>query len=166
MTDDICGAPCDDDTPCQHPAGSCPVASHSDADAENNQGRDFAIDESNHDDILEAAREGLSESGCARAAGVSWQALDRYLDAYDEFRSAFTRARAQGEQRIVREGLNGDVETSMAKFLLSSSFDYVKAEKREVDATHEHSGPDGGPMQIEFNETVVDTAWEPPEDDA
>lgn len=137
MTDDICGY--EDTTtgePCQHPAGSCPVPSHSDSDAENPQGRDFSIEESDREDILEAARDGLSKAGCARAAGVSRPELNRYLDAHDAFRSAFRRARNEGEQTLVSDGLrDDDVDTSMAKFLLASSFGYKKTERREVDAT-------------------------------
>jgi len=109
MTDDICGAECGDGTPCQHPAGSCPVPSHSDPDAENPHGRKFTLGEDDHDVILEAARMGKSETGCARAAGVSsWAQLNRYLDAHPEFRSAFERARAEGESHYIREG--GDPE--------------------------------------------------------
>lgn len=136
MTDDeICGAECADGTPCEHPAGSCPVPSHSDDDVENPQGRDFSIDESDHETILEAASMGKSKAGCARAAGVSHTELRRYLEAHDGFRSAFERARARGEAELIEGGLRDeDVDSSFAKFLLASSFDYTKTEKREVDA--------------------------------
>lgn len=134
MSDDICGAECTDGTPCEHPAGSCPVPSHADPDADNPQGRDFSITPDDHDAILDAAREGLSESGCARAAGVDWPQLNRYLEAHDQFRSAFRRAREAGELQLVRDGLRDpDTDSSMAKFLLSTSFDYVKTERRELD---------------------------------
>lgn len=137
MTDGICGAECADGTPCEHPAGSCPVPSHgAEDDVENPQGRDFTIDESDHGDILEAARMGKSERGCARAAGVSsWAQLDRYLDAHPDFRSSFERARARGESELIHGGLRDDgVDTSMAKFLLASSYEYKKTERREVGA--------------------------------
>ena len=137
MPDDICGYEgTTTGEPCQHPAGSCPVPSHSDPEAENPQGRAFTITEDDHEAILEAARLGKSETGCARAAGVSsWAVLDRYLDAHPEFRSAFVRARAQGEDRLIQDGLTDpDTDSSMAKFLLSTSFGYIKTERREVDA--------------------------------
>jgi len=52
------------------------------------------------------------------------------------------------------------VETSRsAKFLLASSFDYKKTEKRE------HTGDGGGPVQVNFHEEVVETPWEPGEGD-
>jgi len=44
-----------------------------------------------------------------------------------------------------------DVDTSMAKFLLASSFDYKKTEKREV------TGDGGGPVEVEISETIVET---------
>ncbi len=105
-------------------------------------GRDFEIEKSDHDNILQAAREGKSKRGCARAAGVGRDSLDRYLDANDEFRDSFERARAQGESRLIRDGLyEKDADASMAKFLLSTSFEYVKTERREhdveADVTHD-----------------------------
>ena len=166
MTDEteLCGADTTGDQPCQNPAsgdGSCWIPSHgSDDDVENPQGRDFAIGEADHEDILEAAREGKSERGCARAAGVSsWAQLDRYLEAHPDFRSSFERARARGESELIEGGLrDDDVDSSMAKFLLASSFDYKKTEKRE------HTGDGGGPVEVEFHEEVVETPWEPDED--
>ena len=166
MTDEteLCGADTTGDQSCQNPAsgdGSCWIPSHgSDDDVENPQGRDFAIGEADHEDILEAAREGKSERGCARAAGVSsWAQLDRYLEAHPDFRSSFERARARGESELIEGGLrDDDVDSSMAKFLLASSFDYKKTEKRE------HTGDGGGPVEVEFHEEVVETPWEPDED--
>lgn len=134
MTDEICGYEgTTTGEPCRHPAGSCPVPSHTDDDAENPQGRDFTITEDDHDDILAAARAGKSERGCARAAGVSWSQLDRYLEANPEFRSSFARARANGEDRWVEGGAQEDsgIDSSFAKFMLASSYDYKKTEKRE-----------------------------------
>jgi len=143
MTDSICGAECADGSACQHPAGSCPVPSHSDPDAENPQGRDFSISDDDHDDILEAARIGMSKAGCARAAGVSHTELQRYLDAHEDFRSAFMRARNAGERRLITGPLvepddpgEPEMDGQHARFLLSTSFDYQKTEKREL----EHSG--------------------------
>lgn len=148
---DVCGAECADGTPCQHPIGSCPVPSHSDPDAENPHGRDFTLSEADHEDILEAARLGTSVRGCARAAGVSLSQLQRYLDAHPDFRVSFERARAQGEDRLIRDGLYDDgTDSSMAKFLLASSFDYKKTEKREVEGEHTHTLEDG--FEFEFQE--------------
>lgn len=145
MTDETCGHPTVDDSECQNAAGEngrCWIPSHNpDSDDENPQGRDFTLDENDHDDILEAAEKGKSKAGCARAAGVSHSQLQRYLDAHDDFRSAFERARAAGESKLIEGGLyREEVNSSFAKFLLASSFDYQKSEKREVDANHEHTG--------------------------
>ena len=149
MTDDTCGWPTTTDGECQNPAGedgTCWIPSHGDADAENPQGRDFSITDDDHEDILEAAREGVSKAGCARAAGVDKASLLRYLDAHPEFRTAFTRARNQGERELIHGGLrDDDIDTSMAKFLLASSFEYKKSEKREhdIDADVNHDLGDG-----------------------
>jgi hypothetical protein len=166
MTDEeLCGASTTSEQPCQNPAGedgSCWIPSHgadADDDVENPQGRDFALDESDHEDVLDAAETGMSLRGCARAAGVSHSQLRRYLDAHPDFRSSFERARAKGESELIRGGLRDDeVDTSMAKFLLASSFDYKKTEKKEV------TGEGGGPVEVEFHEEVVETPWEPDED--
>ncbi|OYR57719.1 helix-hairpin-helix domain-containing protein [Halorubrum halodurans] len=99
------------------------------------KGREFELDEDDHDDVLEAAETGMSIRGCARAAGVSLSQLQRYLDTHDDFRVSFERARARGESELIEGGLrDDDVDTSMAKFLLASSFDYKKTERREVEA--------------------------------
>lgn len=159
--EDFCGAETTGDRPCQNPAtegDSCWIPSHGsdDDDVENPQGRDFTIGEDDHEDILEAAREGKSERGCARAAGVSsWAQLDRYLEAHPDFRSSFERARARGESELIQGGLRDeDVDSSMAKFLLASSFGYKKTEKRE------HTGDGGGPLEISISETVVETGYD------
>jgi len=151
--DDICGYEgTTTGKPCQHPAGSCPVPSHADETADNPQGRDFSLSDDDHEAILNAARQGFSETGCARAAGVSWPELDRYLQAHPEFRSAFRRARHEGEKTLVRGPLINnpnemdpsatEIDGQHARFLLASSFDYKKTETREV------TGEDGAPIAV------------------
>lgn len=147
MTDDICGyEDTTTDHPCQHPAGSCPVPSHSDPDADNPQGRPDSYTEDRAAEVLAAAESGLSKGGCARSAGVTRDTLNRWLDknpAYEdrEFRAAFARARARGERRLVTAPLKDDpddpvdIDGQHARFLLSTSFDYVKTEKRELENT-------------------------------
>ena len=113
------------------------------------KGKDFALDEGDHDTLTEAAETGLSKRGCARAAGVSHTALQRYLDAHDDFRASFAQARSRGETELIVGGLRDeDFDTSMAKFILATSFDYKKTEKREVEGSMEHTGEGGGPMEV------------------
>jgi len=151
MTDDVCGHPTEggDGPPCQNPAGEngrCWIPSHTDPDAENPQGRDFAIKEADHETILSAARDGFSKAGCARAAGVGEASLQRYLDAHDDFRSAFMRARHDGERTLLkgplveREDERESIDGQHARFLLSTSFDYQKTEKRELADVTEGEG--------------------------
>ena len=123
------------------------------------KGKDFALDEGDHDTLTEAAETGLSKRGCARAAGVSHTALQRYLDAHDDFRASFKQARGRGEAELIEGGLHDDaVDTSMAKFLLASSYDYKKTEQREV------TGEGGGPVSVDITETVVETPHSDDED--
>ena len=140
MTDDtdICGAECHDGSKCQRPAGwgtesdIGPCKTHDPTAEGLGAGRDASISESDHEDILEAARTGASLRGCARAAGVSHDALRRYLDSHDQFRASFARARAEGEAQLIEDGLrDSDTDSSMAKFLLKTSFNYVETERHE-----------------------------------
>jgi hypothetical protein len=146
MSDETCGHPTADGTPCQNPASegdSCWIDAHG---GSTSVGRDFTITEADHDAILDAARDGMSKSGCARAAGVAKSQLDRYLDAHDDFRSAFTRARHEGERKLVKGPLIDrpddpvEMDGQHARFLLSTSFDYVKTEKREHEDVTEGEG--------------------------
>ena len=164
MTDDVCGHPTEggDGPPCQNPAGEngrCYIPAHNGEDKPAPQGRDFAISPDDHDDILEAARMGASKAGCARAAGVNKQNLQRYLDSHDTFRDAFTRARAKGERELITGPLynsddddDPDMDGQHARFLLSTSFDYQKTEKREV----EHSGDDENPLSVTVKREAYD----------
>lgn len=140
MTDDQCGYETPNG-PCQNPAtneDSCWIESHGgDVDG---HGRPELL-ERHRDDVLQAARQGKSIAGCAREAGVDDKTLHGWLDRHPDFFREFTQARARGETVLVQGALQSDdVDTSMAKFLLSTSFDYVKTERREVDADVEHSG--------------------------
>lgn len=165
MTDDnICGAEtASTDGPCQHPAGSCPVPSHSDDDVDANpQGRPSKFTDERARDAIDAAREGLSKAGCERAAGIGDGTLNNWLEADPTFETeageqrqffrAFRRARRAGETELIEGGLyEDDVDSSMAKFLLASSFDYKKTEQREV------TGEGGGPVEVAISETIVET---------
>lgn len=158
---DTCGADTTGDAPCQNPTtedgdpARCWIPSHNDPDAENPHGRDFALSEDDHDDILDAAKMGASKAGCARAAGVDEASLRRYLDAHDDFRRAFAQARAEGEQRLLRgplfreEDARREMDGQHARFLLSTSFDYKKTERKEV------TGADGEAVDLEVSSEVV-----------
>jgi len=150
--EDKCGAETTDGTPCENPAESCPWH---DTDDPPDTGRDFAIDESDHEDILDAANNGFSKAGCARAAGVDKASLLRYLDAHPEFRTAFMRARSKGERRLVtgplfnEEDAPREMDGQHARFLLSTSFDYVKTERKEI------TGEDGGAVEVSSDVVTV-----------
>jgi len=56
---------------------------------------------------------------------------------------AFVRARSAGEQRLLTAALekgpdgHTEIDGSHARFILSTSFDYVKTEKRELEDVSE-----------------------------
>jgi len=94
---------------------------------------------------IEAAKEGKSKAGCARAVGVDKSTLHYWLEQSYTFRdstgqerrfsNAYMRARAEGESKLIQGGLKDDgIDTSMAKFLLATSFSYKNTESREIRA--------------------------------
>lgn len=143
MTDDTCGWPTDAGHACTHPPtednGRCWL--HADDDRE--IGRPSKFDGERARAAIQAARQSKSKAGCARAAEIDKSTLEYWIqenptfetDAGDtvEFSNAFARARRDGETVLIQGGLrNNDVDTSMAKFLLATSFDYVKTERTEL----------------------------------
>ena len=154
--DELCGAETSKGGTCQNPADSCPWHNTDDPP---DTGRDFTLSEDDHDDILEAAKLGMSKAGCARAAGTGPDQLQRYLNAHEDFREAFMRARFTGEKELVRnalykqdpEGPTGrpEMNDQHARFLLSTSFDYIKTEKREL------TGEDGGAIEVSSDVVTV-----------
>ena len=96
---------------------------------------------------IEAARKGKSESGIEREVGVGdrtifgdggWLDQDLTYVTDDgqrrDFSRVLRRARGDGEDQWIEEGRSEDGDSSFAKFMLSTSYDYVKTEKREIDA--------------------------------
>jgi len=167
MTEDVeqCGHPTKDGdgSPCQLSAsyddGRC--YHHTDTADVDSGGRPFALGESDHEDILEAARMGASKAGCARAAGVQPNVLNRYLEAeeHENFRQAFMRARSNGEMKLLEGALyerkndpepHKQMDGQHARFILSTSFDYKKTEKKEI------AGEGGGPLEFTIEREVVD----------
>lgn len=125
--DDICGAECGDGSKCEHPAGSCPVASHSDSDADNEQGRPSKLAERG-DAVLEAAKKGVTIKGCARAAGIDESTLHRWIEKYDDFAEEFRKARHKGELKHI-----DNVGEGGSQFILERSFGYIKREEFDLD---------------------------------
>jgi len=172
MEDDAekCGYPTQggDGPPCEHPAtdgDSCWIDAHGgDADP---GGRPNKFTDERAEDAIQAAREGFSKAGCARAAGVTPPTLNNWLDAnpdYDggEFLQAFTRARHKGERVLLQGALYDEPEEQQkhtrtvndqhARFLLSTSFDYVKTERKEL------TGEDGGAIEVDSDVVTVTEA--------
>jgi hypothetical protein len=156
--DDICGAECADETPCQHPAGSCPVASHSDPNAEN-AGRPAAFDDERRRElVLTAVRAGLTIADQAAHAKVHPKTLRRRLCCVEtpsepsltteqpcQFCRDYVHAHGDGAIQVL--------EQCRPEFRASASFGYHKTEGREV------SGEGGGPVEVTFTEEVVETSW-------
>lgn len=167
MSNDVCGAECVDGSECQNPAGSCGIPSHSDPEAENPHGRPSIFTDELAREAIDAATTRYSYAGIERAIGVGEETLngeggwlDQDLTFEDadgnerNFSRALERARGDGEEELIQGGLYDDeMDTSMAKFLLATSYGHKKTEAREV------TGDGGGPVQVEFTEEIVETSW-------
>lgn len=156
MSDDVetCGFVLDSGDPCQLPAsrpdGRC--HHHTDTADGNSGGHPSKYTEDRARQAIDAARQGFSKAGCARAAGVGEATLRRWLEANhsvdgDDFRRTFTRARFEGEKRLVTGPLVDsddptvpDIDGQHARFLLSTSFEYEKTEKRELSTPDDEDG--------------------------
>ena len=149
MTDDeICGYETVNGGECQNRAGDngrCWIPQHNpDSDkGTDGRGRPTKFNDKRARKAIEAAKKGKSESGCERAAGVTRGTINNWLDKgftfEDEsgkerdFFTAFAHARAQGEDQWIREGRSPEGDSSFAKFMLNTSYDYKETEKREVE---------------------------------
>jgi hypothetical protein len=106
---DICGAECTDGTPCQNPAGSCPVPSHSDPDAENPHGRPSKLTKQRQENIAAMIEDGHSIGAAARSTGITVQTFFNWMErgeqqdegVYGDFFDRITRARGVGESRYL-----------------------------------------------------------------
>lgn len=127
MTDDICGADCVDGSACQHPAGSCPVPSHSDPDAENPHGRDPKLTRERQEQLAADIEGGASITASCRRAGISkvtfynWMEIGEEQEEgiYSDFFNRLVRARGEGEEHYRRVAFDmareeGDTATVMA----------------------------------------------------
>lgn len=127
MTDDICGAECVDGTECHHPAGSCPVPSHSDPTAENPHGRDPKLTRERQEQIASDIEQGASITASCRRASIHKQTFYNWMDAgetqeegiYRDFFDRIVRARGEGEEHYRRVAFDmareeGDTATIMA----------------------------------------------------
>jgi hypothetical protein len=137
MTNTVCGEPRSDGDPCQWDVdakGPCPF--HGDGDSPDN-GRPTKLEDTK-EDILDAAREGLTLEGIARVAGIGVSTLREWRTENDDFSAALRRARAEAERELIQ-----DVDP---EFVLERSYGYMKTEKREI------TGEDGGGLTLNLND--------------
>ena len=150
MTDkERCGYMLDDGTGCDNPAsdektGRCWLHCEDAKKA----GRPSKFNDERAQQVIQAAKQAKSKSGCARAAGVDRATIGNWLSKNPtftdsagrerEFLTAFAQARADGETILVQGGLrNDDIDSSFAKFLLKTSFDYREVQEIRMDDTAE-----------------------------
>jgi len=143
MAEEQCGWPTAEDHGCKHPPTEGERCWLHAEDAKK-AGRPTKFDDERARWAVEAARSAKSIRGCARAALVDHATLGNWLRSNPtytdengeerEFFTAFMRARAQGETVLVRGGLTRDeVDSSHARFLLSTSFDYTEEKRIQID---------------------------------
>lgn len=139
--DDICGyTGTTTGEPCGHPAGSCPVPSHHDEDAENPHGRPSGLDDDARDALYAAVGSGLKVDHVAAAAGISRRTLSRWTCCLKDLRTcAFDTDDpcdfCQGYARAHAQGARSVLEECRPEFRASASFGYAKRERLEADVT-------------------------------
>lgn len=137
--------------PCGTPARLC---QWHDSGTPPDNGRPSILDD-HWEDILHAARQGMTLEGCARLAGVDESTLHRWINKHSDFRKSIKRARAEGELQHLQR-----VNDKGSRFILERSFGYVKTEKREIDAEHEHTVA-SIPSDDQLDDLLVDLdQWE------
>jgi transposase len=124
--------------PCQRPAGWGTDEDFGPCKEHPRDGRPSKFTTERRADAIERAKSGATLEGCARAAGISYRTLNRWLnrgeesgepdDPYWQFCQAFARARASAEDDLLRR-----VREDKPEFILERSYEYWKTEKHEVD---------------------------------
>jgi len=165
--DDICGAACVDGSPCQHPAGSCPVPSHSDPDAENPHGRDSKLTKQRQEDIAAAIEDGKSIRSAARMAGISPQTFHSWMSRgetqdegiYRDFLDRIARAKGHGEDKYFNTVWEMAKEDGDHRFLAS-----LMKQRYPESWGETETGVDSDAPVINLPESVTEQ-WErtPPE---
>jgi len=164
MTDELCGYETPNG-PCQNPAtegDSCWIESHGGHASGHGQPKKLKGDsdeqERRRQILFAVAGDGLKVHHQASLAGVSTETLRRSLCCVEnpsdprldedpcDFCGNYARARARGAREVL-----SDCKT---EFVASASYGYTKTEKREV------TGEGGGPLELNVNETVVETDYE------
>jgi len=134
-TSEQCGVTKNDGEPCTHPGkyddGKCGYHTE---EKESGPGRPSKIDD-HRDDVLQAARNGLTIENCANAAGVGESTLYDWLNEHEDFSESFKRARMSGAQTLIQRGLHEDngYDSQFARFLLERSHGYTKTEDKNID---------------------------------
>ena len=164
MTDDTCGHPTADGTPCKHPSTDdgdpdrCWIDSHNEAatDLDSQPGRPKLLDDERKQQIIyTAVNSGLSIEHQANLAQVSPDTLRRALCCVKtprtpelttedpcEFCEGYAQAHARGAMNVLNE--------CRPEFRASATFGYVKEEK------HQHTGEGGGSIIIDYGNDTDD----------
>jgi hypothetical protein len=161
-SNDTCGHPTAEDTPCQHPTtpdgdpNRCWMDAHNETPTDSDSGgRPRLLDDPQaRQRVLVAVGQGLKVGDQAALAGISPDTLRRSLCCIDsprqptlnedpcEFCANYAQAHANGAREVLQD--------CRPEFVASASYGYVKEEK------HQHTGEGGGALEVVINETVVD----------
>lgn len=74
----------------------------------------------------------IAQSPIGRKTHKEW--LKKEGQPYERYQEMYEAARSIAEQRIVEDGLYGEADSSLVKFLLKATWDYEDKKTHEVDA--------------------------------
>jgi len=129
MSDEICGEPTADGSPCENPAcrtdGKCWM--HTQADEPADVGRDSKLNVERQEQIAQAVEQGKSLTSAARMAGVDRTTVYGWIDKgeaqdegiYAEFYNRLTRAKGHGEEFYFNLALEMAKENGDHRFIAS-----------------------------------------------
>lgn len=101
------------------------------------RGREPTVDE-HIDEILRHARKPISDRGVFRLAPIGRSTHKEWMsksgEPYETYQHRYNKARAEAEEQLVEDGLYGDADSSLVKFLLKATHDYEDKKSVDLDA--------------------------------
>ncbi len=101
--------------------------------------------------VVELGKEGKSPAQMAASFDVSRQTIDNWAAAHPEFLEALSRAKAHAQAWWETKGVDGMTADKFNALVWKTS---MQARFREdYTERHEHTGKDGGPVQVNISTT-------------
>lgn len=165
MTDpDICGASTKNGGECQNPPcdtgdldDRCHIPAHNgNPDVDPPQG-DTPTVMDHIDELREQFEKPISDRAAVGQGPIGWSTHQEWIDKagepYETYRAMYEDARAIAEEETLMDGLYGDADSSLVKFLLKATHGY----EDEQTVRHEGDADLGGETTVVLDSDYVDS---------